>query len=93
MAPAAGPGYKAGMRFAVLVLIPFALTFAAAAETLRLPPAEPAGKTLPLKSASESAKESAKASACAAYGRGFMMVEGTCVKIGGSIRAGVVTSR
>jgi hypothetical protein len=71
------------MRATVLILIAIAATSAAAAETLRLPPAEPpqAGKTLPLKGTS-----AAKASSCAAYGRGFTWVEatGTCVKIGGS---------
>jgi hypothetical protein len=86
MAPSAGPGYKAGMRLAVLVLISLALAAAAEAETLRLPAIEQpqSGKTLPLKGA---APGTAKAGSCAAYGRGFYLVEatGTCVKIGGSI--------
>ncbi|WFU68750.1 hypothetical protein [Bradyrhizobium sp. CB2312] len=77
------------MRTPLLVLISFVISFlvssAAAAEGLRLPPAEPpqAGKTLPLKGTSGTAK----AGSCASYGRGFHMVEatGTCVKIGGAI--------
>jgi hypothetical protein len=66
------------MRVPLLILVCFAVTPALAAEALRLPAAEQ-GKTLPLKGTS------AKANACAAYGQGFRMVEGTCVKIGGSI--------
>jgi hypothetical protein len=87
MAPDAGPGYKARMRIIALVLIAFAVTSAAAAETLRLPPTEPpqSGKTLPLKGST------ANANSCAAYGRGFMMVSGTCVKIGGTVRVDAVT--
>ena len=79
------PGYKALMRALLLILIPLLATSATAAESLRLPAAEPpqAGKTLPLKGTAGSAK----AGSCAAYGRGFHMVEatGTCVKIGGSV--------
>ncbi|WP_426406894.1 hypothetical protein [Bradyrhizobium ganzhouense] len=79
------------MRLTVLVLIFLATTSAAGAETLRLPPSEQpqSGKSLPLKSAAGSAK----ANGCAAYGRGFTMVEGTCVKIGGSVRVDTVTGR
>lgn len=91
MAPAAGPGYKARMRIAVLVLISFALVSAAGAETLRLPPTvqpQPSGKTLPLKGTTAKANNG-----CAAFGRGFMMVEGTCVKIGGAARVDVVGGR
>lgn len=79
------------MRFTVLVLISLATTSAAGAETLRLPPSEPSqpGKTLPLKDAAGSAK----ANGCASYGRGFTMVEGTCVKIGGAVRVDAVTGR
>ena len=73
------------MRAPLLILISFLTTSAAAAEALRLPPAErpQAGKDLPLKGAGGTAK----AGSCASYGRGFYMVEatGTCVKIGGSI--------
>lgn len=73
------------MRTLFLILIPFLAMSAAAAEGLRLPPdaAPQAGRTLPLKGTSGTAK----ASGCAAYGRGFRMVEatGTCVKIGGSV--------
>lgn len=73
------------MRALLLILISLLATSATAAESLRLPAAEPAqaGKTLPLKGTAGTAK----AGSCAAYGRGFHMVEatGTCVKIGGSI--------
>ena len=80
MAHGPGPGYKAPKR-AILILVSLALTSAAGAETLRLPPAEQprSGKTLPLKGTA------AKTIGCASYGRGFMMGEGTCVKIGGSV--------
>jgi hypothetical protein len=46
------------------------------------------GKTLPLKGVSS-------ASSCAAYGPGFVKVEGTgtCVQVGGSVSVGVGTSR
>lgn len=79
------------MRLAVLVLISFATISAAGAEALRLPPSEQpqSGKTIPLKSAAGSAR----ASACASYGQGFAMVEGTCVKVGGSVRVDAVTGR
>ena len=73
------------MRAPLLILISLLTTSATASEVLRLPPAErpQAGKALPLKGAGGSAK----AGSCAAYGRGFHLVEstGTCVKIGGSI--------
>ena len=73
------------MRAPLLILIPLLATSAAAAEALRLPPAEPpqAGKALPLKGAGGTAK----AGSCASYGPRFLMVEstGTCVKIGGSV--------
>ena len=88
MAPEAGPGYKAPMRIALPVLIAFAVVSPAGAETLRLPPSEqpqPSGKTLPLKGTT------AGANGCASYGQGFMMVEGTCVKIGGTVRVDAVT--
>lgn len=73
------------MRTRLLILISLLAASAAAAEGLRLPPAEApqAGRTLPLKGSSGTAK----ANGCASYGRGFHMVEatGTCVKIGGSV--------
>ncbi|MGY4352143.1 hypothetical protein ACVWXM_008636 [Bradyrhizobium sp. GM7.3] len=73
------------MRAPLLILISLLTTSATASEVLRLAPAErpQAGKALPLKGAGGSAK----AGSCAAYGRGFHLVEstGTCVKIGGSI--------
>ena len=82
------------MRLAVLVLISLALTTAAGAESLRLPPTEQpqSGKTLPLKGVTSG---TAKANSCAAYGRGFYMVEatGTCVKIGGSISVDAAVRR
>ncbi|BBO12741.1 MULTISPECIES: hypothetical protein [unclassified Bradyrhizobium] len=73
------------MRVSLLILIPFFATSAAAAEALRLPPAEQpkAGTAVPLKDAAGKAR----AGSCATYGPRFVMVEstGTCVKIGGSI--------
>lgn len=79
------------MRIIVLVLISLATTSLAGAETLRLPSSEqaPPAKTLPLKGAAGSAR----ADGCAAYGRGFTMVGGTCVKIGGAVRVDAVTGR
>lgn len=81
------------MRATILLLAFLATISAATAETLRLPPAEPAqaGKTLPLKSTSGAAK----VGSCASYGRGFTMVEatGTCVKIGGSISVDAAVRR
>lgn len=79
------------MRLTVLVLISLATTSTAGAETLRLPPSgqpQP-GKTLPLKGAAGSAR----ADDCASYGRGFTMVEGTCVKIGGAVRIDATAGR
>ncbi|WP_375309145.1 porin [Bradyrhizobium sp. A5] len=74
------------MRTPPLILISLLASSAAAAEALRLPATEPAqaSKTLPLKKGTGGM---AKAGACASYGRGYYMVEGTgtCVKIGGSI--------
>jgi hypothetical protein len=79
------PGYNALMRALLLILISLLATSATAAESLRLPAAEPrqAGKTLPLKGTAGAAR----AGSCASYGPRFVMVEGTgtCVKIGGSI--------
>ncbi|MET4257232.1 hypothetical protein ABIC09_002168 [Bradyrhizobium sp. S3.12.5] len=91
MAPGAGPGYKAQMRATVLFLISLATTSSAGAETLRLPPSEQpqSGKALPLKGAAGSARPNG----CAAYGRGFTMVEGTCVKIGGAVSVGTTVGR
>jgi hypothetical protein len=81
------------MRATVLILIAFATTSAAAAESLRLPPTEPpqSGKTLPLKGASGAAK----AGSCATYGPRFVMVDGTgtCVKIGGSVSVDAAVRR
>ena len=74
------------MRTPLLILISLFVTSAAAAEALRLPPAErpQAGATAaPLKGGAGKAR----AGSCASYGPRFVMVEGTgtCVKIGGSI--------
>ena len=74
------------MRAPLLILISLLVTSAAAAaEALRLPPAErpQAGTTVPLKRASGKAR----AGSCASYGPRFVMVEGTgtCVKFGGAI--------
>lgn len=79
------------MRLTVLVLVSLATTSTAGAETLRLPPSgQPQlGKTLPLKGAAGSAR----ANGCASYGRGFTMVEGTCVKIGGAVRIDATAGR
>ncbi|WP_426417987.1 hypothetical protein [Bradyrhizobium genosp. A] len=79
------------MRLTVLVLISLATTSSAGAESLRLPPTEQLqpGKTLPLKGA----PASARANGCASYGRGFTMVGGTCVKIGGAVRIDATAGR
>ena len=75
------------MRTPLLILISlFVTSAAAAAEALRLPPAERPQKTTattPLKGAAGKAR----AGSCASYGPRFVMVEGTgtCVKLGGSI--------
>ncbi|WP_025036155.1 hypothetical protein [Bradyrhizobium sp. DOA9] len=73
------------MRTPLLILISLLTTSATAAESLRLPPAEPpqAGKGLPLNGGTAG---KARAGACAAYGPGFAMADGTgtCVKLGGS---------
>ncbi|MBC9881679.1 hypothetical protein G8O24_30600 [Bradyrhizobium sp. INPA01-394B] len=82
------------MRAAILLLVSVALSSAARGETLRLPPAAgpQADKALPLKGTGSG---SAKADGCAAYGRGFRMVEGTgtCVKIGGAISVDAAVRR
>ncbi len=98
MASGTGAGYKTAMRtplvaFALfIVFIGSAAISQVSAETLARPAAErsaPRGKVLPLKGATG-------ANPCAAYGAGFIRVEGTgtCVKIGGAIDVGVgATSR
>lgn len=81
------------MRTPLLILISLLATPAAAAEALRLPPAErpQAGTALPLKGAAGKAR----AGSCASYGARFVMVEGTgtCVKIGGSISVDTTVRR
>ena len=80
------------MRKSLLVIAALLLPgFGALAQQPGLQKSEKAaasGKTLPLKGASS-------ASSCAAYGPGFVKVEGsdTCVQVGGSISIGVGTSR
>ena len=73
----------------LLIVVSLAMTTAAGAESLRLPPTDPSAKTLPLKGTGGTPK----ANACAAYGRGFTMVEGTCVKMGGTVRVDTVVGR
>jgi len=74
--------------FLAIVASLTAISSAAAEPPLRPKPERTpqSGKTLPLKGAS--------AGSCAAYGAGFVRVEGTgsCVKIGGSIEVGVGVS-
>ncbi|RTE88633.1 MULTISPECIES: hypothetical protein [Bradyrhizobium] len=82
------------MRTKLLVLISLIVTSAAAAEALRLPPAErpQAGATAaPLKGAAGKAR----GSSCASYGPHFVMVEGTgtCVKIDGAISVDTTVRR
>lgn len=72
------------------VVLAMLLVAPVAAKTLRLPDAarsESSAKTLPLKGA-------ASANSCAAYGPGFVKVEGTstCVHVGGSISVDAGTS-
>jgi hypothetical protein len=80
------------MRSALAILATLLAISFAAAQTAVQPPADratQAAKTLPL-------KRTTGASACAAYGVGFVKVEGTgsCVKVGGSIDVGAgVSSR
>lgn len=91
MARESGPGYKAPMRTLLLILLSLPATLATAAESLRLPSAEPpqAGKALPLNG---STAGKARPASCAAYGAGFVMAEGTgtCVKLGGAIRVDAI---
>jgi hypothetical protein len=66
-------------------------SFAAVAEQARPPKSATAaapGKSLPMKRPSS-------ANACAEYGAGFVMVEGTstCVKIGGAVSIGAGVAR
>ena len=79
------------MRKSLLVIAALLPAFGALAQQPGLQKSERAaapGKTLPLKGASS-------ANSCAAYGPGFLKVEGsdTCVQVGGSISLGVGTSR
>lgn len=76
------------MRAPLVILAGLIAISPATAETPRRAPTEaPAVKTLPLKGA-------AGANPCAAYGPGFVKIEGTgsCVKIGGALDVGVAAS-
>lgn len=80
------------MRKSLLAIAALALTSAAAlaAEQTghrKSDQAAPAGKLLPL-------KRTTSGNSCAAYGAGFVKIEGTetCVKIGGAIGIGAGTS-
>ena len=79
------------MRNSLLVIAALLLpAWSALAEPPGLQKSEKAvsGKTLPLKGASA-------ANSCAAYGPGFVKLEGsdTCVNVGGNISVGAGTSR
>ena len=77
------------MHAPLVILISLIAMSAAAAETPKSPWAvrPPTGKALP-------SKRTAGANACAAYGAGFVRIEGTatCIKVGGWIDVGVATS-
>jgi hypothetical protein len=73
-----------------VVLISAVLAIASAAAETRLPKSDrppPASKVLPLKG-------TAGANPCAAYGPGFVKVDGigTCMKIGGALDVGAAVS-
>lgn len=78
------------MRTALVLLASLIMIGSALAETPVRPLLErsaPTGKALPLKGAGGG-------NPCAAYGAGFVRVEGsgTCVKLGGAIDVGVAAS-
>jgi hypothetical protein len=78
------------MRTSLLILSSLITIGSAVAETPARPSIErstPTGKVLPLRGAGGP-------NPCAAYGAGFVRVEGsgTCVKIGGAIDVGVAAS-
>ena len=72
-----------------MALLPTVVTALAAEQSAhrKSGTAAPSGKQLPLKGATSS-------NSCAAYGAGFVKVEGTetCAKVGGSVSIGVGTS-
>jgi hypothetical protein len=74
--------------FSVIVLAVLSASPASAQQFRDGKPDKPA-KSLPLRPAK------AAANACAAYGAGFVRIEGssTCIKIGGAIGVGVGASR
>ena len=71
----------------VAAMLPAAGALAEGPVPQRSGKAVPAGKLLPLKGATS-------ANSCAAYGAGFVKVQGTdtCVKIGGAVSIGAGTS-
>jgi hypothetical protein len=79
------------MRKSLLVIVAVVLPAAGAfAEQPRLPKSDKAatsGKVLPLKRATST-------NSCAAYGAGFVKIEGTntCMKIGGAVSVGAGVS-
>jgi hypothetical protein len=80
------------MKKSVLVIAAALLTVSPVAAqssgTTRLPASATPSRQLPVKGA-------ASATSCAAYGPGFVKVEGTdsCVKVGGTLSVGVGVSR
>ena len=84
---------KGAMRNILLAIVAVTLSvsFAAAEQPgqqkLNLTPSQE--KVLPLK------RDAGRGNSCAAYGPGFVKVEGsgTCVKVGGSVQVGAGTSR
>jgi hypothetical protein len=72
---------------AITALVLTAIAASAAERTGHQKPDKAAGKVLPLKRATSD-------NSCAAYGAGFVKVEGTatCVKIGGAVSIGAGTS-
>ena len=66
-----------------VVMLPAASALAESADSQKSSRTASSGKQLPLKRATS-------ANSCAAFGAGFVMVEGTntCVKIGGVVSAG-----
>jgi hypothetical protein len=80
---------KGGMRKSLLVIAILMLASGAPAEQPGIQrQTTPPAKMLP-------AKPATSANSCAAYGTGFVKLEGseTCVKVGGAVSVGVGTSR
>jgi hypothetical protein len=68
----------------VVAMLPASVALAQSSSRLKPDKPAPSGRLLPLKGAGT-------ANSCAAYGPGFVKVEGTetCVKIGGAVSIGV----